>query len=62
MFTREEIDWRRDQDVYCLDHRELKHLYREWTLLEYGESIVYSPRRAQYVSFANLIARRPQAR
>ncbi len=62
MFTREEVDWRRDQDVYCLDHRELKHLYREWTLLEYGESIVYSPRRAQYVSFANLIARRPQAR
>lgn len=62
MFTREEIDWRREEDVYCLDQRELKHIYREWTLLEYGESIVYSPRRAQYVSFANLIARRPTPR
>jgi len=59
MFTREEVDWRREQEVYCLDHRELKHIYRDWTLLEYAESIVYSPRRAQYVSFANLIARRP---
>ena len=62
MFTREEIDWRREEDVYCLDQRELRHIYREWTLLEYGESTVYSPRRAQYVSFANLIARRPTQR
>jgi tellurite methyltransferase len=62
MFTREEIDWRREPDLYCLDHRELKHIYRDWTLLEYGESIVYSPRRAQYISFANLIARRPHSR
>lgn len=62
MFTREEIDWRREVDVYCLDHRELKHIYREWTLLEYGESVVYSPRRAHYMSFANLVARRPAGR
>lgn len=62
MFTREEIDWRREPEVYCLEQRELKQIYREWTLLEYGEPIVYSPRRAQYVSFANLIARRPNIR
>ena len=49
-------------DVYCLDHRELKHIYREWTLLEYGESTVFSPRRAHYMSFANLVARRPAGR
>jgi SAM-dependent methyltransferase len=58
MFTREELDWRREPETYCLECRELKHLYRDWTILEYGESIAYSPRRAKYLSFANLIARR----
>ena len=62
MFTREEIDWRREPDAYFLESRELKHLYRGWTILEYGESIAYSPRRAHYLSFANLIARRRAAR
>lgn len=59
MFTREEFDWRREPGVYCLEPRELKHVYREWRLYEYGESIVWSPRREDYLSFANLIARKP---
>jgi len=62
MFTREEIDWRREPDIYYLDQRELKHLYHHWTLLEYAESVTYSPRRAHYLSLANLIARRPSER
>lgn len=59
MFTREEFDWRRDDDVYCLDQRELKHIYRGWDIFEYSESIIWSPRRNGYLSFANLIARKP---
>lgn len=59
MFTKEETDWRRESETYCLESRELRFLYRDWTLLEYGESVVFSPRRAHYLSFANLIARRP---
>jgi tellurite methyltransferase len=59
MFTKEEFDWRREPHLYCLEPRELKHRYHDWTVLEYGESIVYSPRRARYISLANLIARRP---
>lgn len=59
MFTRDEIDWRRERDVYCLESRELKQIYRGWRLFEYSESIVWSPRREDYLSFANLIARRP---
>lgn len=59
MFTKEETDWRREAETYCLESRELRFLYRDWTLLEYGESVAFSPRRAHYLSFANLIARRP---
>jgi len=58
MFTREEFDWRRDDDVYCLDQRELKHIYSGWDVFEYAESIIWSPRRNGYLSFANLIARK----
>ncbi len=59
MFTREETDWRRETDAYYLESRELRFFYKDWTLLEYGESVAFSPRRAHYLSFANLIARRP---
>lgn len=59
MFTREEYDWKNEKDVYCLDQRELKHLYRGWRIFEYAESVVWSPRRGDYLSFANLIARKP---
>ncbi len=59
MFTRDEFDWRRDKDIYCLDQRELKHIYKGWDIFEYSESIVWSPRRNGYLSFANLIARKP---
>lgn len=59
MFTRDEFDWRRDKDIYCLDQRELKHIYTGWDIFEYSESIVWSPRRNGYLSFANLIARKP---
>ncbi len=62
MFTREELDRRREEDTYCLETRELKHLYRGWTILEYGESIAYMARRARYLSFANLIARKRASR
>jgi SAM-dependent methyltransferase len=62
MFTREELDRRQEEDAYCLETRELKHIYRGWTILEYGESIAYSPRRARYLSFANLIARKHASR
>lgn len=62
MFTREELDRRQEEEAYCLETRELKHIYRGWTILEYGESIAYSPRRARYLSFANLIARRRATR
>jgi tellurite methyltransferase len=58
MFTWEAYDWRKEKDVYCLDQRELKHLYRGWRIFEYSESLVWSPRRGDYLSFANLIARK----
>ncbi|MBM3286402.1 MAG: methyltransferase domain-containing protein [Candidatus Eisenbacteria bacterium] len=61
MFTREMADWKRDADVYHLEPRELKFLYRDWNLLEYGESIIFSPRRGEHRSFAHLIARKPQS-
>ena len=60
MFTREAVDWRREPETYCLEPRELRHIYRSWTLLEYSESIVFSPRRGHYLSFAYLIGRRPE--
>jgi tellurite methyltransferase len=59
MFTREETEGKSEPDVYLLASRELKSLYDDWQLFEYGESIIYSPRRAAYRSFASLIARRP---
>jgi tellurite methyltransferase len=62
MFTREELDRRQEEDAYCLETRELKHIYRGWTILEYGESIAYTARRARYLSFANLVARRRASR
>jgi tellurite methyltransferase len=61
MFTREEYDWKQEKDVYCLDQRELKHIYRGWRIFEYTESVVWSPRREDYLSFANLIARKPSS-
>jgi tellurite methyltransferase len=59
MFTREESEGKREPDVYLLESRELKTLYGDWRLFEYGESIVFTPRRGTYRSFATLIASRP---
>lgn len=59
MFVEGEGEPEHDQGVYLLQSKELKSLYRDWRLLEYGESLIYSPRRGAYRSFANLIARRP---
>lgn len=59
MFTAEETGGEAEPGVYLLQGRELKGLYEDWRLFEYGESIIYSARRGTYRSFANLIARRP---
>ncbi len=57
MFTREAIKMQGRGDLYCLESKELLGIYREWKLLEYGESLIFSPRRDDYISVANLIAR-----
>ncbi|MDM7916063.1 MAG: class I SAM-dependent methyltransferase [Candidatus Eisenbacteria bacterium] len=62
MFTREEVDWRRQPELFCLEPRELRFHYRDWTLLESSESTVWSPRRAGYLSLAVVIARHPTGR
>jgi tellurite methyltransferase len=59
MFIEGEGNLAREPGVYLLESGELKSLYGDWQLFEYGESIIYSPRRGAYRSFASLIARRP---
>ncbi len=59
MFLRSGGDEREEPEVYLLESGELRSLYEDWQLLEYGESVIFSPRRGAYRSFASLIARRP---
>lgn len=59
MFIEGDGEPEREAGVYVLESRELKSLYDDWQLFEYGESIIFSPRRGAYRSFASLITRRP---
>jgi tellurite methyltransferase len=58
VFTREADALRDRADVYCFDHNELKHYYRNWRLLYYGEDILWRPHVNGYLSFATIIAQK----
>jgi tellurite methyltransferase len=60
MFTDQRIDREAHPELHVLEREELYRIYASWRLMEYGESIVYSPRRDAYLSFAQLIARKPE--
>jgi tellurite methyltransferase len=59
MFSDEVLPPAEHPEVHIFPRGELRRLYEGWRLLEYGESVVYSPRRDAYLSFAQIIARRP---
>jgi tellurite methyltransferase len=59
MFTDEVLPPAEHPQVHIFHREELRRLYDGWRLLEYGESLVYSPRRDAYLSFGQIIARRP---
>jgi hypothetical protein len=44
--------------LYRFDLRELKHEYRGWRLLYYGEDSVYLPHMERLASFADVIAQK----
>jgi tellurite methyltransferase len=58
VFTREADALRNRADVYCFDQYELKHYYRAWRLLYYGEDILWRPHVNGYLSFATIIAQK----
>ncbi|NUQ71291.1 MAG: methyltransferase domain-containing protein [Chthonomonadales bacterium] len=43
---------------YRFDHNELKHEYRGWRLLYYGEDLIYVPHLDRLASFADIIAQK----
>jgi tellurite methyltransferase len=52
---------KRGQGMYILDHNELKFRYEGWRLFYYSEDLLYTPFSGDMVSFAGIIAQKPEA-
>jgi SAM-dependent methyltransferase len=59
-FTREAESLAGAGDLYRFDHNELKFRFEGWRLLIYGEHILWREPAQTYLSFAHIIAQKPE--
>ena len=60
VFTRETQELADRPDLYRFDSNELKFEYRGWRMLFYGEEILWREPSKMYLSFARIVAQKPQ--